>query len=400
MPHPHVEVRVYNVRFGDCVLVSLELRGGEKHILVDFGNAPAMVRKKGGKNDVFAPIAADIAKRTGGTIDLLIMSHEHLDHMEGFFSEKKVFDRFTVKDVWMSLMSAPDYYKRYPDCEPERKARLALNELAMRWNLQGRLAWLPESVVSLIANNILSVSNSERIDYVRQLAEDRKRVHYLARGMSTSKLHTLGGDVEIEILGPERNASVYYGDGGHGFWLTAAAHFGKPSSRGTISRNRHGSRCPRHISMEEFEQLKDDVAEMDVNDLLAIDKAANNTSLVLRINVGGKTLIFPGDAEQESWAVMKSKGLIGAVDVLKIAHHGSLNGMPFEGNGSILDLLLKPRGKTTAIVSTCSGVYGTTSDTEIPNQRLMELLLKRCGKVINTEKDARPGEYIGFDITM
>jgi len=95
---------------------------------------------------------------------------------------------------------------------------------------------------------------------------------------------------------------------------------------------------------------------------------------------------------------MKSKGLLRAVDVLKVAHHGSLNGMPFEGSDSILDLLLKPGKKTTAIVSTCRDVYGTTADTEIPNYRLMELLRKRCGKVIDTEKGARPGEYIGFDL--
>ena len=400
MPRPCVGVRVYNVRFGDCVLVSIGATGGEKHVLIDFGNAPAMVRMKGGKNDVFGPIAADIAKRTNGTIDLLIMSHEHLDHMEGFFSEKKVFDRITVKDVWMSLMSDPDYYKNFPDCVPERKARLALNELAMRWNLQGRLSWFPDSIVSLIANNILSVSNAQRIDYVRQLADDRKRVHYLSRGMSTSKRHTLGDDVEIEILAPEKNASVYYGSGGQGFWLSAAAHFGKPSPRGINPKKRGGGRCPRHIAKEEFEQLKDDVAEMDVNDLLAIDKAANNTSLVVRINVGGKKLLFPGDAEQESWAFMKSKGLLEAVDVLKVAHHGSLNGMPFEGDDAIQDLLLKPGGKTTAIVSTCRGVYGDTTETEIPNGRLMELLRKRCGKVIDTEKDARPGEYIGFDLAI
>ena len=293
MPRPNVSVRVYNVRFGDCVLVSLGSTGGEKHILIDFGNAPAMVRKKGGKNDVFGPIAADIAKRTGGTIDLLIMSHEHLDHMEGFFSEKKVFDRITVKDVWMSLMSAPDYYKRYPDCVPERKARLALNELAMRWNHQGRLSWFPESVVSLIENNILSV-NSERIEYVRRLAESKKRVHYLARGMKTGKMHTLGDDVEIDILGPEKNASVYYGDGGQGFWLAAAAHFGKPSLPGTLSGNRRGGRCPRHIAVEEFEQLKDDVAEMDVNDLLAIDKAANNTSPCSGSPLAGRRCSSPG----------------------------------------------------------------------------------------------------------
>ena len=45
---------------------------------------------------------------------------------------------------------------------------------------------------------------------------------------------------------------------------------------------------------------------------------------------------------------------------------GSLNGMPLEGDGSILELLLKPGKKTTAIVSTCRGVYGDTSDPKCP----------------------------------
>ena len=125
------------------------------------------------------------------------------------FEEKKVFDRIAVKDVWMSLMSAPDYCKRYPDCLPERKARLALDEMTMRWGLQGRMAWLPESVVSLIANNILSVSNSERIEYVRRLAESKKRVHYLARGMSTRKMHTLGDDVEIDIMNRPGSTGIF-----------------------------------------------------------------------------------------------------------------------------------------------------------------------------------------------
>ncbi len=393
-----LNVRVYNVRFGDCVLVSVGASGGEKHILIDFGNAPSMARSRGGRNDVFGPVAADIAKRTDKVIDLLVMSHEHLDHMEGFYGEKKVFDRIAVKNVWMSGMSAPDYYKRFPKCEPERKARLALHELARRWELQGRLLWLPEGVLSMIANNTLSLSNAARIEYVRQLPGDEERTHYLDRGAATKKCHTLGADVAIDILAPEADASVYYGSGGHEFWLDAAAHFGSPSRGGAAPRRRTGARPPRHIAAEEFEQLKDEVAELDVNDLLAIDRAANNTSLVLRLTVAGKTLLFPGDAEQESWAMMKSKGLLAPVDLLKIAHHGSVNGMPFEGDSSIVDALLKPGKKTIAVVSTCRNVYGSTAETEIPNARLMKLLEKRCKRVVDTENDASPGDYVDVDL--
>ena len=43
-----VRVRAYNVRFGDCILVSFKNGTADKHILIDFGNAPGGVRGDGG----------------------------------------------------------------------------------------------------------------------------------------------------------------------------------------------------------------------------------------------------------------------------------------------------------------------------------------------------------------
>jgi beta-lactamase superfamily II metal-dependent hydrolase len=151
------------------------------------------------------------------------------------------------------------------------------------------------------------------------------------------------------------------------------------------------------MAADEFALLRDAVAELDMADLLAIDKAANNTSLVLRISANGKTLLFPGDAESESWALMKQKQLLEPVDLLKLAHHGSVNGMPFEGANDVLDTVVK-RGKTIALVSTCRGVYGDTRETEIPHHRLMDRLRQVCKKVYVTQDDAPFGE--GFDIVI
>lgn len=399
MPSPRVRLRAYNVRFGDCVLVSLASGDNEKHILFDFGNAPSSVRAQGGVNDVFKPIAEDIFKVTSGTLDLLVMSHEHLDHMEGFLDQRKIFDKMNVREVWMSVMSAPDYYKRFRRCKPEKSARIALSQVADRWTQRGYFSRLPEGTRALIANNVLSVSNPERIQYLRDLPGNKNRAHYLYRGKTAKKAHSLGKEVEIEILAPEKDASVYYGSGGHQFWLDAEARFGGMLRPVVHRRRKRGVRCPPHLAEEEFEQLRDDLAELDVSDLLAIDKAANNTSLVVRIAVAGKTLLFPGDAEQESWAMMKSRRLLGPVDILKVAHHGSVNGMPFEGKENVADLLLKPGKKTTAIVSTRRNVYGKSSETAIPNYRLMELLHRRCARVIDTEENAALGEPVEFELT-
>ena len=101
------------------------------------------------------------------------------------------------------------------------------------------------------------------------------------------------------------------------------------------------------------------------DNLLAIDKAANNTSIVFSLEWRGWKLLFPGDAEQESWRMMDEQGVLEPVHLLKIAHHGSWNGTP---QGEILDKILPPTRpddrKRYAVVSTCLETYpGVPDDT-------------------------------------
>ncbi len=395
---PRVRVRVYNVRFGDCVLLSIGEGSAERHALFDFGNAPSGVHNEGGRNDVFAPIAKDIRDRTGARLHLVVMSHEHLDHMEGFLDQKSVFDGIQVDEVWMSVMSAPDYYRRFPDCQPEKKARAALAGLAHAWDASGRFNDLSPSVRAMIANNVLSVSNPGRVDFVRKLTGTARGTKYQYRTSKLSRTHPLGRGVSVEVLAPEQRSSAYYPKRRGGLWLDVAARFGGAEIEGATTLGRAQRAAPRHVAPDEFERLRDDVADLDVNDLLAIDKAANNTSLVVRVTVGGKVMFFPGDAEQESWAIMKTKGLLGPVDLLKVAHHGSVNGMPYDGAESVVDDMLRPDGTTVAVVSTCRGVYGKSAETAIPHRRLMALLKSRCARVIDTEHDARPGAHVDVEI--
>jgi hypothetical protein len=392
-----VRVRAYNVRFGDCILVSFKNGGADKHILIDFGNAPGGVRNDGGINDVFEPVARDLAAVTGKRIDLLIMSHEHLDHMEGFYSQRAVFDEFDIGQVWMSAMSAPDYYTRFPHCKQELRARLALHATALRWDREGRFDRLPAPMQSLIANNVLALANKDRINYIRSLVP-KKRIKYLSRRTAAVAVPSLGPGVTLEVLAPERDASAYYGDGGTHFWFDATARFGGAPDVRKRRTTPTAPKAPSHIASDEFAQLRDEIAELDLADLLAIDKAANNTSLVFRLTVHGKKLLFPGDAEGESWAIMKKKHLLGPVDLVKLAHHGSINGMPFQGAADVLGTILKPGKKTVALACTCSGVYGDTLDTKIPHHELMTLLEQRCKKVHVTEHGAAFGQ--GFNIML
>jgi hypothetical protein len=392
-----VTIRAYNVRFGDCILLSIDDGTAERHALIDFGNAPSGVKRSGGKNDVFGPIAANIKTRTKGVLDLVVMTHEHLDHMEGFYDQRNVFNTMTVRQVWMSLMSKPGYYEEFTKAKPQKDAVAALAQLIDRWQDGNRFRLVPDAVQTVVANNnMLDLSNVERVDYLRRLAKSTK---YFSRGRKTGvNQHGLGTGVKMEVLAPESDASVYYGKlPSHAFGLGERLSHAALTMR--APNRRHPSlKRPPHMAADEFDRLKDEIAEIDMSSVFAIDKAANNTSLVLRVTVDGKVLLFGGDAEEESWAQMVKNKAIAPVDFLKIAHHGSINGMPFSGTGSVLDALIKTGKKTTALVSTCRGVYGESKDTEIPSHDLLDALKSRCKRVVITEDAAAPGDYV--DVTI
>ena len=115
-----------------------------------------------------------------------------------------------------------------------------------------------------------------------------------------------------------------------------------------------------------------------------LDKAMNNTSLILLFRVGGKSLLFPGDAQIENWAyaldqaekkpALKKK--LESVDLYKVGHHGSLNATP-----KSLWALFAHKGprqqehRLQTVVSTMAGKHGSArSGTEVPRSKLVDEL--------------------------
>ena len=121
-------VRVYNVRFGDAILVTIpDTAGGhavKRNILIDFGNA---LGTAGGQDDVLGPIMDDIVARLGGDpLDLYVMTHEHLDHVQGLFYAHETLNKsIQVKQAWLTGSANPDYYKTHPEARKQKIAALA-----------------------------------------------------------------------------------------------------------------------------------------------------------------------------------------------------------------------------------------------------------------------------------
>jgi hypothetical protein len=144
--------------------------------------------------------------------------------------------------------------------------------------------------------------------------------------------------------------------------------------------------------------FRDRIADLSARQLLEIvrvlDDQMNNTSLILLFEVGGKKLLFPGDAQIENWSwalqdapdAAKTRKLLAQVDFYKVGHHGSRNATPrqllwenFAKRGAVPD-----RMKTA--LSTLKGKHGTKArKTEVPRTTLLDAL-ERETQLLNTEE--------------
>jgi len=122
-------------------------------------------------------------------------------------------------------------------------------------------------------------------------------------------------------------------------------------------------RPPPGVDLGAFWNLVQRRRQGHVDNLLAIDRAANNTSIVLQLEWRGVRLLFAGDAEIGSWSKMASAGVLQSVDLLKVSHHGSANGTP---RPEVLDRLLPsitaPSKRPLAVVSTYPRTYSGVPD--------------------------------------
>lgn len=102
-PKPSTEARTAKVRMyrdilGDCFLIQLSEGDRTVHVLIDCGILQGMPDA----TDRARRIMRDVAETTGGVLDVLIVTHEHWDHLSGFAQAGDVFDGMRVKELWLA----------------------------------------------------------------------------------------------------------------------------------------------------------------------------------------------------------------------------------------------------------------------------------------------------------
>jgi hypothetical protein len=215
-PEPsQVLIRMYGQGFGDCFLLAFprapgpdEEDGAEDarpvYVLIDCGvvagtpDGPARMRS----------IVADINATTGGHLDLLIITHEHWDHLSGFVQAKALWEELTVDALWVAWTELndpeglPDVLKKI--LEKQHHALLAAADLATRHGVTERYAGLM-GLVSFLAEPaegqlFAAAGVGDAFEIAKGLVAEEQRV-YCEPG---DVRRVPGTSVSAYVLGPPR----------------------------------------------------------------------------------------------------------------------------------------------------------------------------------------------------
>ena len=402
-----VTIRMYNVGFGDCFLVTFHYAPPlkDQHILIDFGSV-------GGGVDL-RQIALQIREACAGKLYAVVATHRHRDHISGFSDAggspsagaiiasckpEVVLQPWTENpDAGADATSAPLLASKQP-ANPLRLYFASMNAMqayaqavvdrAPRWRGAGGR---PLALEKLAANN---TSNPEAVRNLRKMG--RRPPRFLQYG-SPSGLEDdqLLPGVKVSVLGPpalkQQNLKKYAKQSDE-YWLAsrfwglqqrAAATAGKSD---LFPREARYGKGPKPLNTRWFLEHADSALKENALAIVTIlDKFLNNTSLILLFEVNGKKLLFPGDAQLENWQWAPSQpgiaDLLKDVDIYKVGHHGSRNATPKElWNG-----FEKRRGRTlTTMLSTAAGVYGRSEEGKVPSANLVKTL-KQESTLRNTQ---------------
>ena len=409
-----VRVRMYQVGFGDCFLLSFEYAGQAepaRHILIDFGTRQLAAGLK------LADVAGEIDARTGGGPDVVVLSHRHQDHMSGFGGSgtDAVVGRWKPRLVvrsWtedpaapagatgpagpsgLSGPSAPGGTGLRAGLDQGRAFANALSQ-AIATSARGLRADVRELALAQLANQ----AAIDRLDAWSRTGQGV----YVSYGRPLA-LDAVVPGVQVHVIGPptvaqhpavakERATNSEYWQLYQGLAATGAFD---PAAAGAPTATDERLVGPARWLVE---RLQAPQLRSLLRIVTALDHAMNNTSVILLIQAGDRRLLFCGDAQVENWEYALSFApdrqavleLLRGVDLYKVGHHGSRNATPRTLFNLWNEAATRDRAMV-ALMSTKKGVFPGSpgSNTEVPRETLVTALGQRM-KPLSSTMDLQPG---------
>lgn len=417
--------RGYQVGFGDCLLLTVTYDAAlpdgrrERHMLIDFGNNVDSARGPSLKE-----VGAQIATDCGGVLDVVVASHRHQDHVRGFTEDASWR---SVKDLAPKVVIRPwmDVPEEFLDATNEVGQRtFALDDASRSFvstlKAVGRQAeaWidelaLDEGEVERRAKQLseLGLSNSRGVARLDAWAKDGTGCY--VRAGETVDVDDVMPGVTVEVLGPPTLDEVpkltSYAGSSTEYWLaladagelTAAVRSGDDRrARPDLVTARKVVAPPNGAGAASWL-----LRELDGQDRLQVldivegfDNVLNNTSVILLVTVGTRTLLLAGDAQAENWSLTLDKAYgangrdkddalrkrLANVDLYKVGHHGSRNATPMR----LYDLWAgrtPKRRPLTSAMATMLDVYHNTDEGEVPKPALIGAL-RELGELHSTHE--------------
>ena len=352
------KIRMYRHGLGDCFLITLPRKASPDpyRILIDCG----VILGTANPGDTMTKVVEDIVHDSNGKVDLLLLTHQHWDHLSGFIQAAASFAKLRIGDVWVAWTEKPD------------------DELAktLRGERQQALASLRLGVGALrMAGDADAAGEVEGLLGFFGAAGGASTEDALAKaiGLATGKVRYCfptdppvsidDTDARLFILGPPHDEKLIrqtlpstkdpetYGVAATALGATVMDALSADDDsapfddfRSIPSATAEGMDFFRRwyfgpgADAPTWRQI--DAAWLDgASELaLALDSATNNTSLVLAIELAGAdVLLFAADAQVGNWLswqnlkwsfdnrTVTGPDLLARTIFYKVGHHGSHN---------------------------------------------------------------------------
>ena len=423
-----VRVRMYQVGFGDCFLLTFRYPGRTKprHVLIDFGTTAA---PGGSPSKLLGRIAEDIGKTVGKDPFAVVATHRHCDHIAGFDPGKDgKGPGAIIAGLKPQFVVQP--WTEQPDLAVDAKAPPGSRGLAARQetlkSLQAIARHAVEVALPRLQRSFRHTATAEQLAFIGEdnisnpgAVRNLMRMapnDYVYAGKTTRLSRFLPG-VKVTVLGPptvKQHASVRKkrATDPDEFWSLQGKAFGLGDSAGSTVNAalfpRHqqstGGRAPLWARWV-IKSLRSAHGDQLLELVRSLDSAMNNTSVILLFEFGGHRFLFPGDAQIENWEYAlgqkKFTDLLRNVTVYKVGHHGSLNATPKTLWKEWYPQGAKPLAmnqRMTSFMSTKAGKHGSVaSGTEVPRTKLVAALEKwtRLHSTQNLEEALYVDEVFG-----
>jgi glyoxylase-like metal-dependent hydrolase (beta-lactamase superfamily II) len=399
-----VRLRAYDVGFGDCLLVTVRYGSAlpdgrrERHMLIDCGSIEAASTA----GPSLADIAGKVAEHCAGRLDVVVATHRHPDHVGGFADPAardilRPLRPGVVIRPWTDL-PAPSRPDEGPDgaagrfrsvlaavhAQAETLARFTFDNAA-----DARRARLSVALAGADADDVALLADWGR----------RGRAEFVRAG-DTVVLDEEMPRVTVRVLGPpsDERLTALVRPGEHWFQLAAdgelPALVEQPS--GAWAEALRVLAEPGGVGAAEWllRTLNTRRVSQGLEIAQAFDDVVHNTSVVLLITVGNRTLLLPGDAQAQAWAPILDRARTAAprprlarrladIDVYKVGQHGAQAATPRR----LRDLWTGRAGSAHPLVSVLATKPGVLRPPEgaVPDEALVADL-EELGPVHRTDE--------------